>query len=706
MARYEHILAKDDGTPLIRHLEDVASAAKAIASSVGLDSQLAIKGAHLHDIGKCSPLFQDRLRGKANYPNIFFRHEIASLFFLPLISGVEERHILIQMIVAHHKSLYRDMRGLGLLDLDQNDFRYIDDHLSDFDLWSGVALGILNELGWNVHSISVDEARKSVEDVVEYCSSLPMGYSEWKGVLMAADHIASAMSNEIGSVVKNLFIPPDLSYYSVRKSELYPLSMISAEDMRRHTIVTAPTGAGKTDFLLRRCRGRVFYTLPFQASINAMYERFKGDLSNTEASIYPLHAASILKLEDKSEQILSHHVGASIKVLTPYQIASIAFGLKGYEAVAVDLRGCDVILDEIHTYTSITQSMVMKIVEILLLLGCRVHIGTATMPTILYDNLLKLLGGKDSTFEVKLSQEQLRTYNRHVIYKINSIDSARNPIRGALEKGHKVLVVCNQVKRAQAIFQEYRNSFPSISMMLLHSRFKRKDRASLETQLREVFNQNSEPCLVVSTQVVEVSLDISFDLMVTECAPIDALIQRFGRINRKRSKETIGRQKPIYVIAPPDDEKEAKPYNLDVLMRSYEVLPDGEVLKEEEIQKLLDIVYPKIQIPDIDFHTTYRDGEWQLKQLVHFPKSALMDLLEVNSACCITEEDLTSYREGTYVSRTVLEIPVPQSIRFKGLTQEEVGMYPFLLPDKAYDSVLGYLDEYATPLKYNTFEIL
>ena len=79
-----------------------------------------------------------------------------------------------------------------------------------------------------------------------------------------------------------------------------------------------------------------------------MYDRLKADLRDTDAQIYPLHAASILKLNGGYERILSRHVGASIKVLTPHQIAALAFGLKGYEVTALDIRGCDVILDEIH----------------------------------------------------------------------------------------------------------------------------------------------------------------------------------------------------------------------------------------------------------------------------------------------------------------------------------------------------------------------
>lgn len=72
---------------------------------------------------------------------------------------------------------------------------------------------------------------------------------------MAADHMASAMETAFEIPLDKLFIKPDLSFYN-RQSELYPLSLISSDSKKMHTLVTAPTGAGKL-ILLRRCRGRV-----------------------------------------------------------------------------------------------------------------------------------------------------------------------------------------------------------------------------------------------------------------------------------------------------------------------------------------------------------------------------------------------------------------------------------------------------------------
>lgn len=705
---FDHILAKSNGITLQQHLEDVAKIAVCVAQNVGLDPEIARMGAHLHDIGKASPIFQERLKQK-NLPPcaLVFRHEIASLFFLSLIEDVEKRQTITRMIIAHHKSVCEDIGDKGFLDLDDIESECFSYHSKDFELWSKEALGILKELGWQVRPISIEEAEENYDDALEYCSDLTPNCSRWKGLLMAADHLASALEDYTDTALQKLFIKPDLSYYSSRQSPLYPLSQISSDDPRIHTLVTAPTGAGKTDFLLRRCEGRVFYTLPFQASINAMYDRVKQDLKGSEAQIYPLHAASILKLDGKYERVLSHHVGASIKILTPHQMGAIAFGLKGYEAMALDLRGCDVILDEIHTYSFVAQAMVLKIVEILIALGCRVHIGTATMPSILYNTLLNLLGGSQQVYEVKLPDEQLATFDRHVIHKLNTLEEATPIVEETIRQKRKLLFVCNQVKRAQRLYMELHEKYPEVPSMLIHSRFKRGDRSRLEQDLKEKYDKGMEACIVVSTQVVEVSLDISFDVMITECAPMDSLIQRFGRINRRRSYETIGQQKPIYVLPPPDQEAECKPYKLDVLQRSFDALKDGAPFHETEVQSLLDFVYPEIPMVDIELHSVFRGGQWTLKELKHKPKSVLLEMLDIDSVCCITESDYADYLQGNYSSRVEFEIPVSKAIRsFKGIIQLEEGSYPYIIPDRAYNKELGYVEDFVEEEKNKSFEIL
>jgi CRISPR-associated endonuclease/helicase Cas3 len=707
MINYNHILAKgskNGSTPLIQHLSEVAQLAEIVARNLGLDVDIARKGAILHDIGKVSPSFQKTLKDSYQRPPGFvFRHEIASLFFISLLAENEKQPI-IEMIVAHHKSVYNDVGGKGLLDLLENDANCLAQHIKDFESWSIDALAILEIMGFHTEPITRKQAETNFYDVADFCESKKYGYSEWKGVLIAADHLASALEGRLDTFSTRLFIQPDLSYYNSRKSELYPLSLIPATDERLHTLVTAPTGAGKTDFLLRRCRGRVFYTLPFQASINAMYERIKEDLKNTDADVRLLHASSSIKVDDGKieEKVLQHHIGASVKVLTPHQMASIVFGTKGYEAMIVDLKGCDVILDEIHTYSGMIQAIVLKIVEILCDLGCRIHIGTATMPAVLYNRIIEVLGGNKNIYEVQLPNEILDTFDRHIVYKSDSFESLIETIDEALKNKQKILLVCNQVKKSQNLFERLSIDYPNVKKMLLHSRFKRGERSRLEDQLRNVYNVNSEACIVVSTQVVEVSLDISFDIMITDCAPIDALIQRFGRINRKRTTETIGHYKPIYVIEPPLEENEAKPYDLEVLKQTFENLPDGELIKERDMQLLIDIVYPTAKFLDIDWNTTYYNGEWGIRKLWHNSKSALLEALDIDSVTCIDEADQINYEAATFEERTKLEIPASfRSVGYRKLDKSNAGSRPFIIPSKAYDNDMGLLIDYAKPEFYD-----
>lgn len=707
---FNYILAKseDDGAmPLTEHLKSVADTVVVFARYAEFDTNTAYKGAILHDIGKVSPVFQKTLKhGYTQQPGFVFRHEIASLFFISLLSE-NQRPAIIDMIVAHHKSIYNDVREKGLLDLDENMDSFAR-HSEKFEEWSKTALDILKSFGFETHPIGISEAKDNYEYAVEYCREKRLNCSEWKGLLMAADHFASALAEKTDYTLDKLFIKPDLTFYN-RQHHLYPLSLISTDDPRKHTLVTAPTGAGKTDFLLRRCQGRVFYTLPFQASINAMYDRIKNDLKDTNAQVYLLHGASNLKVKEGKveERIMQRHIGASVKVMTPHQMASIVFGIKGYEAMLLDLKGCDIILDEIHTYTSEIQAIVLKIIEILKYSGCRIHVGTATMPKVLYNKILELLGGKNEVYEVSLPNDVLATFNRHIIHKISCVDDCYQLIVKAVDENKKILVVCNQVKRAQELYERLSDIYSDVDKMLIHSRFKRCDRARLETSLKEDFNNSSEACIVVSTQVVEVSLDISFDVMITECAPIDAMIQRFGRINRKRTDETIGKYKDIYVIKPPEKDGDALPYNLQVLQKSFDVLPDGKVLNETELQTMIDTVYPDIPISNIDYSgAVFVDGKWRIKELCHNAKSALLDVLDINSAVCITFSDREEY-ENNASSRAELEIPVSyKSIAHNKLDQIKNGSRPFVVPDDAYNSEKGLMTEFAKPEYYKTYEIL
>ncbi|UPK72081.1 CRISPR-associated helicase Cas3' [Chitinophaga filiformis] len=696
------ILAKsalEGNLSLLEHTRHVVLAMALFAKRSGLniDPEIARKGAVLHDLGKAHPHFQRKiyhqkstsLRDNLEW-DFIHRHEISSLAFLPCFPA-SEWDILTDLVIAHHKSIINDPGEKGILDLTR--FRdTLDNHLKDWEEWYIHGLEIIRHFGYSVKDIPREEAKAALEYVVSHCDKKKNGVSLLRGLLKSADHFASAFTHNTQQQLGSLFEIPDLTYYhsEKRKSSIYPLSLLPSDNTRKHTFVVAPTGAGKTDFLLRRCSRRVFYLLPFQASINAMWERIKENVPNKDVRL--LHATSRIVVKDNNdEQILQPLVGAAVKVLTPHQLAAVLFGIKGHESILLDLQETDIILDEIHTYSDFSMAMVLDLVKTLVRLNCNVHIGTATMPTTLYKKLSEILGGTDNIYEVKLPAPVLDTFDRHIIDKIAHEDQINGILAEAFAKGEKVLLVFNTIRKAQSTFKQLLDDFPDIPKMLIHSRFKRADRVELERKLKKEFNGDASgngspgirPCLVVSTQVVEVSLDISFDRMITECAPLDSLIQRFGRINRIRNEQTLGKYKPIHVISPGNN---PLPYKQEILKASFDQLPEHfGLLKENSLQEKLDTVYPDIDTKEIDIHLIYRNDRYIIKELTDNKKSILIDALKIEGATCILESDRDTYINADWETRQQFEIPIRYQtiMRYKKQYEQlEVGSYPFVIPQQ------------------------
>jgi CRISPR-associated endonuclease/helicase Cas3 len=102
----------------------------------------------------------------------------------------------------------------------------------------------------------------------------------------------------------------------------------------------------------------------------------------------------------------------------------------------------------------------------------------------------------------------------------------------------------------------------------------------------------------------------------------------------------------------------------------------------------------------------FTGGKWVIKELCHYAKSALLEVLDINSAVCIQESDKEEYLH-TPENRMMLEIPVSyKSIAYRKLQQIDISSRPFIIPDKAYDDEKGLLLEYATPDMFTQYEFL
>jgi CRISPR-associated endonuclease/helicase Cas3 len=185
--------------------------------------------------------------------------------------------------------------------------------------------------------------------------------------------------------------------------------------------------------------------------------------------------------------------------------------------------------------------------------------------------------------------------------------------------GQRTLVVCNQVERAQMLYEDLKAHLPAgVDCTLLHSQFYRADRQAHEARLtRESFEASTRPQVIVSTQVVEVGLDISADALLTECAPAASLIQRAGRCARRENERGN-----VYVFQPLDaegnvnyapygtpkgdkqDENEHEDGLLDICQRTWEILNTSEfqrqVIRYSQEQRLIDLTHGEADAAFVD----------------------------------------------------------------------------------------------------------
>jgi CRISPR-associated endonuclease/helicase Cas3 len=188
---------------------------------------------------------------------------------------------------------------------------------------------------------------------------------------------------------------------------------------------------------------------------------------------------------------------------------------------------------------------------------------------------------------------------RHTLQPIidGNILSSIDLIEREAEKAKSTLVVCNHVPTAQQVYRELSKKIDDI--FLLHSQFCRRDRNEIEDKLIGIKYKNKDdspkklPKILVATQVIEVSLDIDFEQGFLEPAPIDALVQRLGRINRYGKRE----QAKVWIFSKQQHHFEIYDGSLtNKSLKALSSLPNP--LGEEDLNQAADRVYGKGYSPD------------------------------------------------------------------------------------------------------------
>lgn len=359
-----------------------------------------------------------------------------------------------------------------------------------------------------------------------------------KGLLNKFDYAVSAGYEEAECA-------PDLQNKKLKKNieqafadkELRPAQKFMNDHKDDNVVVIAPTGSGKTEAALLWLDGeKGFYTLPLKVSSNAIYDRIREDYSYEDAAL--LHSDSMSRyLREDSDDVQEKYTRAKmlaqpLTVCTVDQLFKFVYRALGTEIFAATLKYSKIVLDEIQSYSPQVIATIIYGLKMIQELGGRFAIITATFPPVLghFMDLYGLRSGKEYQF-IDFSKSSLNTEEslRHWL----EIRRSEMDIDEILEQGKKkkVLVICNTVRRAQDIYQKLHNRGAEVHV--LHSRFIRRDRAILEAEIKKFSKSPEETGIWVTTQIVEASLDIDFDILYTEVCSVDSLLQRMGRCNRK-----------------------------------------------------------------------------------------------------------------------------------------------------------------------------
>lgn len=438
-------------------------------------------------------------------------------------------------------------------------------------------------------------------------------------------------------------------------------------------VLEAPMGLGKTEAALFAAyqllqRGKacgVYFALPTQLTSNKIFERFNCFLDAVLSEDCPqrallLHANAWLVETEMGEEGRPGGAWFHNKkrgLLAPFAVGTIdqalmaAMHVKHGFVRAFGLAGKVVILDEVHTYDAYTGTLLDALVRLLRELHCTVIILSATLNhsrrsrllnTALHADAYPLITALPEAASARELPVPMQASTQVVIH-IERDDRAA--VQEALDRaagGQQVLWIENTVKDAQRRYLDLASRAAELGVAcgLLHSRFTRADRQRIEDGWVGLYGKPGIPQraasgrILVGTQVLEQSLDIDADFLVTRFAPTDMLLQRMGRLWRHaETPRAAGARCEAWLLAPALDAAVATPqafgasafvYAPYVLCRSLEVwVTRGMVSLPHDIRALIEATYAERTesepmarwLHELNHGTSRRKGRIALEQL-------------------------------------------------------------------------------------------
>ena len=424
----------------------------------------------------------------------------------------------------------------------------------------------------------------------------------------------------------------------------------------------------------------LFFGLPTQATSNGMFgrihewlERLTDDYS-TKQSLRLCHGKAALNEEmnnlrcmaipqdinidedtNGSVYVNEWFSGRKKAVLDDFVVGTVdAFLLTALKQKHLALRHLGfskkvVIIDEVHAYDTYMQQYLEEAIQWMGAYGTPVALVSATLPQEKRKKLitayLKGMGVKKR--EVQFPEEMSGNFYSYplisysdgkdvklqrnfdaveekvaIVNKLNK-DDLMGKIAALLDGGGVIGIIVNTVRKAQWLGKECKKRFGNKEVDILHSAFIATDRVNKECELLNMIGKGGKRPkrkIIIGTQVIEQSLDIDFDVLITDLCPIDLLLQRIGRLHRHDIKRPVMHKEPVvYVMGMSDqfdfEKGSERIYEKYYLIRTQYYLPK-EIRIPSDIPILINEVYGEDE-PDLmeDLMSIYRKSCIQMEVL-------------------------------------------------------------------------------------------
>lgn len=438
------------------------------------------------------------------------------------------------------------------------------------------------------------------------------------------------------------------------------LDLLQSSSFPAIYIIEARMGQGKTETALTIAdhsfssgRQKGFYiALPTTATSNAMHRRIKNDYLGRRfpdhADARLIHGSAFLqKLNEEiktyGDQKTSSSLDSSDTVdwfapkkrclLSPFGVGTIdqsflsVLQTKHWFVRLFGLAGKIVIFDEVHAYDTYMSTILERLLAWLKAVGSSVIILSATLPQQKLSALLKAYSGNS------LAPEKISPYPRITVadpdglrclpvpFTSPTTEVAVNFINDDLEivassalkeinSGGCLAVIVNTVNRAQELYQTLaRLKTDDVSLIIFHARTPFIWRQQREEEVLRLFGKPDKStgitpdrprkAILVATQVVEQSLDLDFDIIYTDIAPVDLILQRIGRMHRhqRRDRNQHFPQPACTIIRPEnifenENISNARVYDPYIVLKSWVALKDlSNIIMPQQIDQLVQRVY-------------------------------------------------------------------------------------------------------------------